>query len=445
MIYKEFPDMTDPKKDTKDREATKYYKQRIDHAQKKYEKTLEKFNERSVKNEEFLKRNDERLERIRKKTDENFEKHRAKVDKRLADNRKKINERYVKGDRKKEERLNQRIQKTDEYLAKKRKQADERKEKHRDRINQKREKNEELGNEFFLNCKLKMLRKLKLVEEDRKDVLAVKKFRVIVYVSVILFVIIIALEFWLPGSSLKRRGVIDDISEGEVVEGDEKDKKSIFSKKKQYYVMAESEQQLLWDLLYEHFDGNTTAVLGVMCNLKVESGFEASNLENLNNDMWGIEDDEYTEKVNSKSINKKDFLESRYLDNTNGYLNDYSQWVNRDGGYGYAQYTAYEEKQYLYAFAEDWFAEDGPGSEYKFNLADPQMQAHYIVHILESDRYKNMDAQIRNCTTVVDACYIWLKTYEVPYDPYNDNYFTLAFDRAATADEIMESCGRSGN
>ena len=54
--------MTDPKKDTKDREATKYYKQRIDHAQKKYEKTLEKFNERSVKNEEFLKRNDERLE-----------------------------------------------------------------------------------------------------------------------------------------------------------------------------------------------------------------------------------------------------------------------------------------------------------------------------------------------------------------------------------------------
>ena len=47
--------MTDPKKDTKDREATKYYKQRIDHAQKKYEKTLEKFNERSVKNEEFLK------------------------------------------------------------------------------------------------------------------------------------------------------------------------------------------------------------------------------------------------------------------------------------------------------------------------------------------------------------------------------------------------------
>ena len=434
--------MNDPKKDTKNREATKYYKQRIDHAQKKYEKTLEKYQNRSLKREEFLKSNDERLERIRKQTDKNFEEHRKKVDKRISENRKKISERYIKGDTKKEERLNQRIQKTDEFLAAKRKQADERKDRHRKRVEKNREKNEELGEKFFLKSKLRVLRNLKRVEEDRQDVLAVKKFKTLVYISVILFVVIIALEFWIPGSTLKRRGVIDDAQESEQAEEDN----SLFSsKKKRYYVMDESEQQLLWDLLYEHFDGNTTAVLGVMCNLKVESGFEASNLENLNNDMWGIGDDEYTEKVNSSSINKKDFLESRYLDVTNGYLNDNSQWVNRDGGYGYAQYTAYDEKEYLYAFAEDWFAEDGPGGEYKFSIADPQMQAHYIVHILESERYKNMDAQIRNSKTVVDACYIWLKTYEIPYDPYNDNYFTLAFDRAATADEIMESCGRSEN
>jgi len=40
----------------------------------------------------------------------------------------------------------------------------------------------------------------------------------------------------------------------------------------------------------------------------------------------------------------------------------------------------------------------------------------------------------------VDACFLWLKYYEIPYDPYNDNYFTLAFDRAEPADEIHAQC-----
>ena len=68
------------------------------------------------------------------------------------------------------------------------------------------------------------------------------------------------------------------------------------------------------------------------------------------------------------------------------------------------------------------------------------MQAHFIVHLLESDEYKNMDTQIRNAGTVVDACYIWLKMYEIPYDPYDDGYYTLAFDRAAAADGIEQRC-----
>ena len=51
-----------------------------------------------------------------------------------------------------------------------------------------------------------------------------------------------------------------------------------------------------------------------------------------------------------------------------------------------------------------------------------------------------MDYMIRNAQNVVDACYYWLKMYEIPYDPYNDNYFTLAFDRAAVADSIQAAC-----
>ena len=48
---------------------------------------------------------------------------------------------------------------------------------------------------------------------------------------------------------------------------------------------AEKEEKILWDMLMEHFDNNETAVLGIMCNIKEESGFKANNLEDINNDI----------------------------------------------------------------------------------------------------------------------------------------------------------------
>ena len=125
---------------------------------------------------------------------------------------------------------------------------------------------------------------------------------------------------------------------------------------------------------------------------------------------------------------------------TNGYYNKYDEWVNTDGGYGYAQYTSYDKKEKLYQYAEVWFGPGGPGEDYKFNIADPEMQAHYLVYILESDEYEKMNTKIMNASNVVDACYAWLKMYEIPYDPYNDNYYTLSFDRAHNADYIKEIC-----
>ena len=201
-----------------------------------------------------------------------------------------------------------------------------------------------------------------------------------------------------------------------------------------------TEEQLLWDLLMEHFDGNEIATLGVMCNLKSESRFAAGNLEDYNNQIWEIEDHEYTEKINRHTIDKQDFLEARLLDTTNGFYNKYGEWVNIDGGYGYGQYTSYAKKEGLYHFAEVWFGPGGPGEEYKFNIADPEMQAHYVLSILESDEFKSMDKQIRSSKKVVDACYLWLKMYEIPQDPYCDNYFTLSFERASSADAIREAC-----
>ena len=81
---------------------------------------------------------------------------------------------------------------------------------------------------------------------------------------------------------------------------------------------------------------------------------------------------------------------------SNGYYNEYDQWVNRDGGYGYAQYTAYVKKEELYLFAENWFGPGGEGEGYKFNIGDPKMQAAFVVYLLDSDDYAKLDSYIRN-------------------------------------------------
>ena len=75
---------------------------------------------------------------------------------------------------------------------------------------------------------------------------------------------------------------------------------------------------------------------------------------------------------------------------------------------------------------------------------DPKMQANFVVYLLESEKYKKMDEKIRKAPTIPDACYIWLKKYEVPKDPYKDNYYTLSFKRAAAAEEIRDFCTKGG-
>ena len=205
------------------------------------------------------------------------------------------------------------------------------------------------------------------------------------------------------------------------------------------------EQQIIWEVLMDYYGGNKTAVLGIMCNLNAESKLKAGTLEDYNNELWGIDDDTYTDQLNERLIDRKDFLESRHGGVTNGYFNKDQKWVNLDGGYGYAQFTAYDKKEELYRFADQWFSPGGRGEGRKFDISDPEMQANYLIRILESDRYSSMNYMIRHAEKVVDACYYWLKYYEVPYDPYHDDYFTLAFDRAESADRIERECTAAEN
>ncbi len=361
----------------------------VDRARNNYEKKLDAYDRILMKRDGLLAENDRRLQELREKRDEAKSKAGKEQSKRVTA--------------------------------------------HRNRVDTARKKRDARFMQHINDAKERAANRIKRLERVGKGITRKKLIQLAVCILAI-FIVIMAMEVIVPGSKLKKNGTIDDTpiedKVGILPDAGYEDSAEETEER------AETEEQLLWNLLMEHFDGNKTAVLGVMCNLNAESGFRAANLEDYNNQIWGIDDDTYTDLVNRNTIDRQDFLESRNGGSTNGYYNSYNQWVNRDGGYGYAQYTAYENKELLYMFAEGWFGPGGEGEGYRFDIGDPKMQAHYIVHLLESDNYSDLDNKIRSAGSVVDACYFWLKMYEKPYDPYADNYYTLAFDRAAAADAI---------
>lgn len=405
---------------------------RVEKENTTYQKIIDKSNKTVERQEKFLKSNDEKLEALRKRNEEVLNRHRQMYDERIAERRKKIEEKYIKGDEQRLQKFEQRTKKTDEFISTHRKKQDEIRQRHRSRVNDKRKRKRNRILAFFADEKQKLQN---IIDRNIKDKnFSYRRRKIILFIAGIIFIVLMffMVELILPGSKLKKEEIIEDIPMEESAVS--------FSEKKYDKLVELTEEQYLYKLLMEHFDGNETATIGVMCNIRAESRFEAHNLEDYNNDIWDIDDETYTEKVNKKSIDKKDFAESRNDNMSNGYYNEYDQWVNRDGGYGYAQYTAYVKKEELYLFAENWFGPGGEGEGYKFNIGDPKMQAAFVVYLLDSDDYARLDSYIRNAGNVVDACYYWLKYYEIPYDPYCDDYYTLAFERAAFADDIKENC-----
>ena len=421
-----------------DSKTAEQHKRFVERANTGYRKKTARESSVMEKRQGHINRRSERIADARNNRTKFREEFRARQDQRIAGRRERIKAKYIKGDAGKIKRFLERTARFDKFLARRRKHIDDRIEQRRQRLDRKLEAHEDFVQNLYQETKIRDKNRLKRIEEDKTNA-NLKKFIKRSAIGAAALVLLIALiEICIPGSFLKSRGIIDDtpVDEAIMLVMEEE-----IPAEKQYNTLnGITEEQLLWDLLMEHFDGNEIATLGVMCNLKSESRFEAGNLEDYNNQIWEIEDLEYTEKINRHTIDKQDFLEARLLDTTNGFYNKYGEWVNIDGGYGYGQYTSYAKKEGLYHFAEVWFGPGGPGEEYKFNIADPEMQAHYVVSILESDEFKSLDKQIRSSKKVVDACYLWLKMYEIPQDPYCDNYFTLSFERASNADAIREAC-----
>ena len=168
------------------------------------------------------------------------------------------------------------------------------------------------------------------------------------------------------------------------------------------------QEKYLYKELMDYFDNNETAVLGIMCNIKAESGFCANNLQDDNAEQkWGTSDSEYTSLVNSRTITKEEFI-----DGSGTYFGDTDDNKNKIG-YGYCQYTYYSKKQGLYEYTESWFSEDGLGYGQDFNIADPVMQTEYIKFLLDGE-YSATAEKLRNASSIYEAIKIWFGDYEMP-------------------------------
>ena len=64
-----------------------------------------------------------------------------------------------------------------------------------------------------------------------------------------------------------------------------------------------SNKQVIYNGLLETFEGNETAVYGVMCALMAESGCDPTATEATG--KWGISAVDYTAKVNAVAVTKE--------------------------------------------------------------------------------------------------------------------------------------------
>lgn len=405
-------------------------------------KQLDRLEARTKRHEQFLERNDMRLKSLRELDEAVLQKSRDKQNQRLKERRERIEKNIIKGDESKKAKFDEMTSRTDKVVSKSRQRQDARRKKHRQRVDRRQKGYRAKSFKYYNDRRIILENRYKRTKTELGKKIS-RRNKITFGIGLVgLVLIFLLMQLLIPTSAFRRYLATEDETATEtdavVVETVEVIEETL--KPEVDYSSGPTEQQRLWALLLEHFDGNETAVLGVMCNLWSESKFEAVNLEDYNNQIWSVDDVTYTTDINQGAISRKDFLEARTYNMTNGYYNDYSEWVNVDGGYGYAQYTAYTKKEKLYQFAEQWFGPGGEGENYRFDIGDPDMQAHYVISLLESDEFATLDSRIRNAESVVDACYYWLRFYEVPYDPYCDNYYTLAFDRAECAGRIKAEC-----
>ena len=161
-----------------------------------------------------------------------------------------------------------------------------------------------------------------------------------------------------------------------------------------------SDKQVIYNGLLETFEGNETAVYGVMCALMAESGCDPTATEATG--KWGISATDYSAKVNSGTVTKEEFINSTY----NG--------VQGSRGYGIAQWSTAGRKKALYEFAENWAKDKGEN----FDIGGIEMQVAHLQETINTS-YASMKESLIKEKDMVKACYLWIATYEKPSEKYS--------------------------
>lgn len=106
------------------------------------------------------------------------------------------------------------------------------------------------------------------------------------------------------------------------------------------------------------FDRNMAAVAGVMANMKVESNYQANNLQNSYNKSFGLTDEEYTQRVDAGTIDGMTFAHDH-------------------AGYGLCQWTHWARKQDLYQYMKKYGHSIGSLSG-QIDYLYYDLKAHYM-------------------------------------------------------------------
>ncbi len=185
-----------------------------------------------------------------------------------------------------------------------------------------------------------------------------------------------------------------------------------------------SNKQVIYNGLLETFEGNETAVYGVMCALMAESGCEPTATEAIG--KWGISAADYTSKVNDGTVSKEEFINSTY----NG--------VQGSRGYGIAQWSTAGRKKALYEFAENWATEKGED----FNIGGIEMQAAHLQETINTS-FASMKESLIKEKDMVKACYLWIATYEKPSEKYSTWQEKAERDVRDFAEDLKTECSVS--
>lgn len=185
-----------------------------------------------------------------------------------------------------------------------------------------------------------------------------------------------------------------------------------------------SNKQVIYNGLLETFEGNETAVYGVMCALMAESGCDPTATEATG--KWGISAADYTAKVNAGTVTKEEFINSTY----NG--------VQGSRGYGIAQWSTTGRKKALYEFAENWAMEKGED----FNIGGIEMQVAHLQETINTS-YASMKEALIKGKDMVKACYLWIATYEKPSEKYSAWQEKAERDVRDFAEDLKTECSVS--